>query len=1532
MQGLPSRGSHSLCSRLLLLHVFPSFQNAIREGSGGEPTAFDFAHIPHLDDVDTPSHIFKHFLSDGGLSALLKTRFEPVSTLLYFARREWPSFMMIVAGTFFRTCSMLASPLILEQFMSVLEEGEANSSDLQTRGGTLVALLFCVYFLNFFAWGPTWEEGTPLAMRSMASFFAIGAAKTFVLARGVNRPANADQLLGKFSTILVDLDVFTWANVYSWAALIQVAFGWWRISMLLGAASGAAAVSSLVAVVFLSMLTRSKSKVLESRAKKEKTKRVSLTQELLANFRDLRAIGWVDWVRSRVLEVREREIGLIAGGARLRSIVDSISTLSTPIAATVAFLVFTRVNAGATPSAAESFAALTWLVFLTNPVKAVPDLLQRYNDAFIYLNEMDKLMRKEEAPLVQHSAQWDGRLSRPSAGSPPASLGGAPDLLEIVGIDVCVNQHGKVRPLVHGITVSVAAKEAVFVVGPNGAGKTRLLRAIVADSSIRMRTTSSKFLVHARTAYVSQDAKLQSGSIRSNVRGLYAQSWGLQDCEEHDAWYIEAMNACGLLPDRQLGDEADVGKLSGGQHARVALARAVFAAGRPVSAEHGPALFVIDDVFAPLDPVTRDAVFSRCLSLLLANGHGVIIASNETKFATDALISRVLILDFDEKTPPRRRGNCLPRELVAPYIGELAERLEASKGGAPSVMGSSLVSSPSPLISALVRQHSLNYDELNLGESADTVSAVDFAVRWARDDEMLPPPPTFDTFIRQGPTSDGGATYDSAGGGDIGGGGAPLQSTAPTALEQLIHSFQDATTTNRPLQATFVPRAVAEASDLSKAVDEGKAPPLPSASAAYLSRVSLLLGILLVLLFIASQMLLTVQSLWLKHWASQDFDEINSAFPWVWRLAGYLETPSQAESSAAAATLYNVLSVAIFSLVFARQMLHSAITIHVSRAMHDEALKAWCDASLISHVMKSQKKRPLTRFEDDLDRVDSYVRPTTSTIAGSVFAILGSIVLLFFSAWQVMFPVVAVFAVIYLYAGRAYKLVVLRLSLLKSSDAVNKAMKNRWSEFASRETASLFRAVGPPAPASVLAFLLDALVTPTRAALAYSAGNQLAGNCLNALGNVLVLVTATGALFLVYSGVISSATAALIVNTAYAFNDSAYALISNLGSLDKNAASIAHLADFCDTQKEDASQKPKLVRARLSQLRSHDMAPADEAQLIDRASVRARNLYLCYNDDLPNETPPSAAAAQMQTPLLSDDSSKDAAAPTRKFDLDGASFDIEAGAKVAVVGVTGVGKSSVFQAILRLTPHESGGLYIGGRDMALISQAAVARADIVSVPQGGFVLSGTIRENLLGPLQDLLSAECGLGAYWDDSRIIAFVGAAVCPSLRARIERDKLQLSAHLSTSDGSGAQKNDDDEAPSDSEWSRGERALLSVARALLALDITAKAIELGVDIEKYGLTRARVILLDEPASDVDADSKRTLFENLRKRAETVLCIVHPSIDPAKEDELGFFDAVLEVVLKVPGKSGACCEPVRTVDEYKRRRDGAAGRVQTVI
>lgn len=76
-------------------------------------------------------------------------------------------------------------------------------------------------------------------------------------------------------------------------------------------------------------------------------------------------------------------------------------------------------------------------------------------------------------------------------------------------------------------------------------------------------------------------------------------------------------------------------------------------------------------------------------------------------------------------------------------------------------------------------------------------------------------------------------------------------------------------------------------------------------------------------------------------------------------------------------------------------------------------------------------------------------------------------------------------------------------------------------------------------------------------------------------------------------------------------------------------------------------------------------------------------------------------------------------------------FNFKPGSKIAVIGETGIGKSTMIKLILSLLRPQKGSISIYSESGRRVESSPLSRINLVYVPQGNSLFSGTIRQNLL---------------------------------------------------------------------------------------------------------------------------------------------------------------------------------------------------------
>lgn len=184
--------------------------------------------------------------------------------------------------------------------------------------------------------------------------------------------------------------------------------------------------------------------------------------------------------------------------------------------------------------------------------------------------------------------------------------------------------------------------------------------------------------------------------------------------------------------------------------------------------------------------------------------------------------------------------------------------------------------------------------------------------------------------------------------------------------------------------------------------------------------------------------------------------------------------------------------------------------------------------------------------------------------------------------------------------------------------------------------------------------------------------------------------------------------------------------------------------------------------------------------------------------------------------------------------LEGVSFYIPKGAKVAIVGENGSGKSTLMSLLLRHYAAKSGSVELDGVNVADMSTARHASL-ISALTQDYEVLPRTLKAEI---------ASARLGIAVDESRILA---AITCADLQRVLTECEDGIDTKIGVEFGGR-------------DFSGGQRQRIALARTIYALDESTK-----------------ILLLDEAEAKLDPESAERVIKNIRSlNGVTVLMVTH--------------------------------------------------------
>jgi ABC-type multidrug transport system fused ATPase/permease subunit len=492
--------------------------------------------------------------------------------------------------------------------------------------------------------------------------------------------------------------------------------------------------------------------------------------------------------------------------------------------------------------------------------------------------------------------------------------------------------------------------------------------------------------------------------------------------------------------------------------------------------------------------------------------------------------------------------------------------------------------------------------------------------------------------------------------------------------------------------------------------------------------------------------------------------------------------------------LFYIGVYALFGLLFilattVRTIVRLVGSLWASRKLHDELLKSILYSPLRFFEV-TPVGRILNRFSSDIEKIDVQVLQAVAIFSNQVIQGVTIIVIIGSMAptFLLMVPFITFFflkvAKLYLYSSRELK----RIESTSRSPI--------YSQFS--ETLAgvcTIRAYGAEERFQNLnLFKVDQNTKPY---FLMWATNRWLSIRTDFLSNIVVMGAGCAIIF----GELGPGWAALVLTYAMQFTNALVWTIRFHAEMEMAMNSVERVQEYCEIDQEP----PAIIESN---------RPSSEWP--QHGAIQVRDLSIRYAEDLPDV-------------------------------LQGVSFEVLANEKVAVVGRTGAGKSTLSLAFFRIISLSGGSITIDGENISNLGLHDL-RSKLTIIPQDPVLFTGDLRSNL-DPFDQHDEPK-----IWE-----ALKGVHFLESLQQKKANDPQSLT------EGEAASVIDPNTITLDykvqengGNFSQGQRQLLCLARSLLQGN--------------------KIIFLDEATASVDNDTDAKIQATIRTEFadRTIICIAH--------------------------------------------------------
>uniref|UniRef100_A0A670I692 ATP binding cassette subfamily C member 4 n=1 Tax=Podarcis muralis TaxID=64176 RepID=A0A670I692_PODMU len=336
--------------------------------------------------------------------------------------------------------------------------------------------------------------------------------------------------------------------------------------------------------------------------------RIRTMNEVISGMRIIKMYAWEKSFADLVNNMRRKEISKVLKSSYLRGM--NLASFFVASKITVFMTFMTYVLLGNQISASRVFVAVSLYGAVRLTVTLFfPAAVERASEAMVSIRRIKNFLILDEISEV----------------NPQLKTGSENTLLHVQDL-TCYWDKALELPTLQNISITVRPGELLIVIGPVGAGKSSLLSAVLGELSAAKGFTD----VRGRIAYVSQQPWVFSGTVRSNI--LFGK-------EYHKEKYEKVLRVCALKKDMELLEDGDLtmigdrgATLSGGQKARVNLARAVY---------QDAEIYLLDDPLSAVDAEVSRHLFEKCICQAL-HKKVTILVTHQMQYLRSA--NQILIL------------------------------------------------------------------------------------------------------------------------------------------------------------------------------------------------------------------------------------------------------------------------------------------------------------------------------------------------------------------------------------------------------------------------------------------------------------------------------------------------------------------------------------------------------------------------------------------------------------------------------------------------------------------------------------------------------------------------------------------------------------------------------------------------------------------------------------------------------------------------------------------------------------------------